>query len=55
MTRKYGGTGLGLSISKHLISLMGGTIEARSVEGAGSTFWFTVGFEKRTELIGRRR
>jgi signal transduction histidine kinase/ligand-binding sensor domain-containing protein/CheY-like chemotaxis protein/HPt (histidine-containing phosphotransfer) domain-containing protein len=36
--RRYGGTGLGLAISKSYIELMGGSIEAISRFGSGSTF-----------------
>ena len=45
-SRSYGGTGLGLAIVKQLLEPQGGQIHVKSDESYGSTFSFTLPFQK---------
>jgi signal transduction histidine kinase/CheY-like chemotaxis protein len=45
ISRRFGGTGLGLSITRHLVELLGGTIELDSERGRGTTVRFVLPLE----------
>jgi two-component system CheB/CheR fusion protein len=45
-SRIYGGTGLGLAIVKQLVEAQGGTIFVKSKQDEGSSFSFTLSFQK---------
>lgn len=49
-SRGEGGTGLGLAIVRHLVSSMGGQVEARSGWGVGTTITFTIPSTRPSEL-----
>lgn len=46
ISRKYGGTGLGLAITKKLLQLLHSEIIVESEEGKGSTFSFSIAYNK---------
>lgn len=48
-TRKLGGTGLGLAIAKEMVEAHGGEIWAMSKEGKGTTIFFSLPYDARTE------
>jgi two-component system, OmpR family, sensor histidine kinase SenX3 len=53
-SRATGGTGLGLAIVKHVVTNHGGTVEAWSSEGAGSTFTIRMPDMAPTTITGGR-
>lgn len=48
-TRKLGGTGLGLAIAKEMVQAHGGDIWANSIEGKGTTIYFTLPYDREYE------
>ncbi|GAA4492746.1 response regulator [Pseudaeromonas paramecii] len=46
LNRRFGGSGLGLAIAARLVQMMEGSIGCQSRYGEGSTFWFTLPYQR---------
>lgn len=46
LNRRFGGSGLGLAIAARLVQMMDGAIGCQSRYGEGSTFWFTLPYQR---------
>jgi signal transduction histidine kinase/DNA-binding response OmpR family regulator len=53
-TRSYGGTGLGLTISRQIVNMMNGKIWVESVEGKGSSFYFTINLKTAFQPVSKK-
>ncbi len=52
ISRRFGGTGLGLSISRHIIELMGGSVQLESKVGEGTAIRFELKLPVSTAKLG---
>lgn len=51
LKKKYQGVGVGLALSKKIVESQGGKIGVSSIEGQGSTFFFTLPYEAAEEHV----